>query len=68
MADYVTDLFINIQNEFNGVDGAIQFTFKGLDELILLLPTKEEIEQLEKSELEDKYDIEIYTSPLKKKK
>lgn len=68
MADYVTDLFINIQNEFNGVDGAIQFTFKGLDELVLVLPTKEEIETMEKSELEDRYDIQIYTSPLKKKK
>lgn len=68
MADYVTDMFINIQNEFSGVDGAIQFTFKGLDELILVLPTKEEIETKEKSELEDSYDIQIYTSPLKKKK
>lgn len=68
MADFVTDLFINIQNEFSGVDGAIQFTFKGLDELVLVLPTKEEIESMEKSELEDSYDIQIYTSPLKKKK
>jgi hypothetical protein len=68
MADFVSDFFINIQNAFNGVDCAIQFTFKGLNELALDLPEEDEISESEKSELMESYPIEIYTSPLKKKK
>lgn len=68
MADYVSEFLINIQNEFESVDCSIMFTYKGLDELIIELPDEEEIQESEKFELEEMYNIEIYTSPLKKKK
>lgn len=68
MADYVSEFLINIQNEFESVDCSIMFTYKGLDELIIELPDEEEIQESEKFELEEMYNIEIYTSPLKNKK
>jgi len=68
MAEKVSDFITNIQREFESVDCSIMFTYKGLDELIIELPDEEEIQESEKFELEESYNIEIYTSPLKKKK